>query len=417
VTALSERVGRVPKTFASTTTFASDLGNTSVFGALLTGGTLDIVDDETVSNPRAFVARLRKYPVGLLKCTPSQLTALIGNGDARRVLPTDVLVLGGEAFPTRLARTVLAARPNLAVFNHYGPTETTIGVLMHRVTEADLGSAVIPIGRPLGGVEIAVLDETRQPVADGEPGRLHIGGLAPARGYAGDDELTEAKFVERGARRFFASGDLVRRNENGDIEHVGRVDRQLDVGGHRIEPAEVENVLVAQRGIRQAVVTGERPRPDQPMELVAYLVGLVEHTDLERRLRRALPASHLPGRIHQVARIPMSRNGKTNFTALRKLAADTVKPPAVPVQRPRTTTERLIADVWRAVLKHVEIDVHTKFGGLGGDEDKSQAVLVKLRQNYPELTVAVLDAHPTIAELAAALDAYEQEVSVSWPNP
>ncbi len=399
VTALGERIGSMPDTYASTTTFAADLGNTSVFGALLTGGTLDIIDAETVLDPTAFAARLRRYPAGMVKCTPSQLETLL-NAD-EPTLPTDVLIVGGEAFPPHLARSVLAARPDLAVFNHYGPTETTIGVLMHRVTEADLDRATVPIGRPLAGVDIAVLDESGLPVAAGESGELHIGGRATARGYAGGDEFTSMRFAEGIDGRHYASGDLVRHNEQGDIEFLGRLDRQLKVGGLRIEPAEVENVLLAQRGIRQAVVTGEPADTDRPTELVAYLVGLVECTGLLRRLRRALPASHVPSRIHHVARIPVTRNGKTNFTALRKLAA---RKPAAAARRPDTGTERLVADVWCEVLRHVEIDVRVRFDDLGGDQAKARTVLGKLRGHFPTLTIAQLSAHPTVAELAAALD-------------
>jgi amino acid adenylation domain-containing protein len=403
VTALRRRLGPLPDTFASTTTFAADLGNTSVFGALLHGGTLDIIDSETVLDPTAFAQRLREYPVGLLKCTPSQLEALFSAAAPADVLPTDVLLVGGEVFPPRLAATVLAARPKLAVFNHYGPAETTVGVLTHRVTDADLAGDTIPIGRPLAGVDIAVLSASGRPVAHGDVGQLHIGGRATARGYVGDDDLTAARFVQRGDGRYYASGDLVRRNDNGDIEFVGRTDRQLKISGNRIEPAEIENVLLAQRGIRQAVVTAEPAGQDRPAELVAYLVGLIDHSSLVRRLWQALPAGHVPGRIHQVARIPFTRNGKTNFPALRKLAADAMKPRDVGVERPRTPTERIIADVWCEVLKHVEIDVHAPFGKLGGDSLKSLAVFGKLHRHFPELTVAQLAAYSTVAELAAAL--------------
>lgn len=388
IIAMCQRIGPVPRTFATMTSLATDLGAASVFGALLTGGTLDIVDERVARTPKTFAARLRKHPVGLLACTPAQLRSLLKTARPDAVLPTDTLVVGGDVLGSALAGTVLAARPELAVFSHYGHA-AAIGVLVHRVSEADLDRDVVPLGRPLAGAEIAVLDEAGQPVADGEPGHLHVGRAASG---------------EATAVRFHASGDLVRRNEDGDIEFVGRVDRQVTIDGHRVDPAEVEAVLLTRRGIRQAVVTAEPTAREQQPELVAYLVGLIEPTGLTRWLRQALPTSHVPARIHQVLRIPKSRNGETNFTALRKLAADAIRPAPVPAVRPRNATERLIADIWCAVLKHLDVDVHTTFTDLGGDNFTSLAVLGMLRRHFPSATIEQLADHPTIAALAAAID-------------
>lgn len=333
---------------------AADPHDPTAMAALLTGNTLD------VDSP---------HPVAALKCTPSQLDALLA---ADVPLPTDALIVAGEPFPTSLAHAVRAARPDLAVYHHYGPPEA-IGALLHHVTEADLAADTVPLGRPLPGVEITIVD-----------GQLHVGGPTVARGYPGP----------------VPTGDLVRRNDNGDLEWLGRADRRIDVNGRTVEPAEIEAVFLAQRGIRQAVVTGEPRGPGRPLRLVAYLVGLVDPADLTRRLRLALPERLIPEHIHHVARIPATRGGTTNLTALRKLANSTAKP--VAVVRPRTESERLIADVWCAVLGHVQIDVHTTFAELGGDSAKSLVVLDRLRRHFPTLTTERIAAYPTVAELAAA---------------
>jgi acyl-CoA synthetase (AMP-forming)/AMP-acid ligase II len=273
--------GPIPDIVASTI----DAGNAC---ALLTGGTLDLLDRATALNPAAFAARLRAHPPGMLACTPSELYDLIHFGESADLLSTGLLLLDGEPLPTDLARTVLAARPNLAVI-------------------------------PLAGVETA----------------------------------------------------------------------------------EIEDVLLAERGIREAVVTTEQISRDQPAELVAYLVGLAEHAKLLHKLRQRLPASHIPKRLRQVVRIPLTRDGDTNLAALRKLAG---RKPIAP-QPPRTETERIIADIWCEVLKHIQIGRHAKFSDLGGNPARSRAVVRKLRRHFPELTIAQLATHPTVAELAAALDA------------
>lgn len=419
VAGLAEHIGSMPATFASGTTFAADLGNTCVYGALLTGGTVDILSRETALDPVSLAARMRLHPASALKCTPSQLEALARECDLADVLPRDVLIVGGEAFRPQLARAVRTARPDLAVYNHYGPSETTIGVLMHKVTETDLQRATVPIGVPLPGVWVLLLDDLGLPVPDGMPGQLLIGGKALARGYLGDQNLTVSRFVSHGERRYYATGDLAMRNEQGEFEFLGRLDRQLKIRGYRVEPAEIENAMLAQPGIEQVVVIGERPDASQPVELTAYIVGNADQDAIIPRLREILPASHIPAQVREVSCIPVTANGKADLSALRALAA-TASHQHEPLSLrtaapPRSETERLIADVWLEVLNCRDIGIHTKFLDLGGDSLKSLAVFGRLRKRFPQLTIADLFAHPTVAGLAAAIAAEPSDTSASAP--
>lgn len=386
------------------TTFAADLGKVSVYGALLTGARLDVYDRRTTLDPEAFAAELREHPVDWITFVPSQVDAIAGAGDLAAVLPTRAVMLAGEAFPPRLALAMHAARPGLLVLNGYGPSEATVVMTVHEV-RPDPDAVRVPIGVPLPGVELRVLDERRAPVPDGEPGILHIGGACLAAGYRGNAALTAEKFPLLDGDRFYCTEDVVVRRPDGVLEYLGRADRQLKIRGHRIEPGEVENALLALPGVRQALVTGERAG-DGPAELVAYVVGPADPSGLARPLLERLPAELVPGRFHLVPEIPVTDNGKVDTAALHALAeASTGAVPAAgpPAGPPLSDDERVIADVWSEVLGRTDVGPRDRFLESGGDSFKALAVYARLRRHYPSLTIAQLFDHPTIVDLARAL--------------
>ncbi len=394
---------RSPGSFGLMTTFAADLGKVSVYGALLSGGRLDVYSRETVLDPRSLAADLAAHPVGCLTCTPSQLEALASAGaDLAAILPRRVLVIAGEAFPPRLARAILSARPELEVYNGYGPSEATILATMHRVTPADGERARVPIGTPLDGVQALVLDADMRPVPDGVPGVLYLGGACLALGYLDDTARTDAAFVPAGDERYYRTDDLVIAGPGGTLDYLGRTDRQLKIRGNRVEPAEVENAILALPGVRQVVVTGE----GDPLELIAYEVGEPDTQGLIRRLRATLPAALVPSRVHAVRNIPLTQNGKADLAVLRARVLRTQTPRAKDSRAdpPATQTERLIAGTWTGALGRTDIGRNERFHEIGGDSFKALTVFARLRRHYPRLSITDLYAHATIAELAAALD-------------
>jgi amino acid adenylation domain-containing protein len=405
-----------PDSYGITTTFAADLGKTCVYGALLSGARLDVYDRDITLDADAFAAQLRANPVGCLKFTPSHLGILAAESRIDQFLPTELLLLAGETLPPRLAGAILAARPDLAVYNSYGPAETTVAVAMHRVVAADAHRERVPIGRPLSGVRIRLVGPDGEPVPDGEAGVLEISGDRLARGYHGDPALTRARFVVRDDRRWYRTGDLVRHDPAGDLEFLGRDDRQLKIRGYRVEPGEVEAALSGLPGVRQAVVAGVQPSPSSPVELVAYVVAAARPSDLTGPLHGLLPAALVPGRLHVVPSIPIGMNGKADLAALRAMADAQVPRAAMP-DPPRTDAERLIAGVWTAVLGRDEIGRHERFLEIGGDSFKLLAVFGRLRRSFPGIGIATLFAHPTIAGLATALAAGDCEPPPARPGP
>ncbi|HLK58814.1 MAG TPA: amino acid adenylation domain-containing protein, partial [Chthonomonadaceae bacterium] len=223
--------------YASVSTLAADLGNTMVFPALCLGGSLHLLASDTAMDVGAWREYLKKHPIDCLKIVPSHLSALLGGGDVEAsLLPHQVLVLGGETSHWELVERVKRAAPSLRVYNHYGPTETTVGVLTYAMGEKRgmeaVGSATVPLGRPLPNCQVYVLNGAREPVPVGVLGELYIGGAQVGRGYLNRPELTQERFVEdpfhpMAGVRMYRTGDVCRYLADGSIEFVGRVDHQV----------------------------------------------------------------------------------------------------------------------------------------------------------------------------------------------
>ncbi|HEX6184262.1 MAG TPA: amino acid adenylation domain-containing protein [Pyrinomonadaceae bacterium] len=266
-------------TFAAVTTLAADLAYTSVFPALSTGGHLHVVGHELVADAAALADYFERNRVDCVKIVPSLMTALLASPEAARLLPRRVLVLGGEASTWGLVERVRTLAPSCEVFNHYGPTESTVGVLTYRAGEgaARPDTPTVPLGAPLERVRAYVLDAHMRPVPTGLAGELYLGGAGLARGYLNRPALTAEKFVpdpfshEPGAR-LYKTGDLVRFLPKGTLGFLGRSDDQLKVRGFRVEAGEVEAALRAHPGVRAAAVL---PRADASgaKRLVAYFVA------------------------------------------------------------------------------------------------------------------------------------------------
>ena len=312
-----ERILDVPAgaSYATVSTLSADLGNTMVFPALVSGGALHILSDERASNPEALADYMHTRAIDCLKIVPSHMTALLSASRPERVLPRQRLVFGGEASRWELVERVRALAPDCRVINHYGPTETTIGVLTWPVPAqlAEKPAPTVPLGRPLANTTLHVLDDHRRHVPVGVPGELFIGGRGVSRGYLGRPELTAERFVDFEGERVYRTGDLVRRLRDGAIEFLGRVDNQVKVRGFRIELGEIEAVLCNQPEVRDAVVLA-REDAHGVKRLVAYLVPhpgqALAVEPLRERLGGQLPEYMVPASFVVLDALPLTRNGK-----------------------------------------------------------------------------------------------------------
>ena len=285
---------------------AFDAATFEIFGALLNGATLAVLPRETVLSPRAFAAALERHKVTTLFVT----TALF-NQMARDV-PTAFrscrqVLFGGETAEPRWVKEVLDNGGPQRLLNVYGPTEATTFATWHEVREVEPDAATMPIGRAIANTEVYVLDQHREPVPVGAPGEIYIGGPGVAAGYFGRPDLTAERFVphpfaDAADARLYRTGDHGRYRDDGAIEFLGRLDRQVKIRGHRIEPSEVEAALLQLPEIREAVVV-VRGTSSETRQLAAFVVladgAQLSLADIRRELRRCVPGYMVPARIYR----------------------------------------------------------------------------------------------------------------------
>lgn len=237
----------------------SDLTLTTVFAPILAGGRLFVLGAD---GAKAMKSLAQKPNINWCKATPSHLRILANRIGSDHSLK--MAIVGGEAFSWQLARTLQKILPALCIVNEYGPTETVVGCVTHRVKPetSEPGSINVPIGRPLPGTRVRVCDEYDQPVPIGVAGELLISTSGAMRRYLDDDEVDPFSTQEN--VRFYRSGDLVRWRDDGLLEYLGRVDKQLTVGGKRLEPVEIEAALTAHPQISSAFVGRWSPTVQAP---------------------------------------------------------------------------------------------------------------------------------------------------------
>ncbi|MGE0384275.1 MAG: amino acid adenylation domain-containing protein [Gammaproteobacteria bacterium] len=381
---LLERLGlHEPTSFALVSTFGADLGNTAVYGALATGGTLHVISQDAAADAETLAEYFDRHPVDGLKIVPSHLSGLLASPAGARVLPRRLLILGGETLRWPLVDAVLALAPECAIFNHYGPTEATIGCACGRVDPDAPRAETVPIGAPLANVELAIVDTRGNPVPAGVAGELLIGGSGVARGYLNRPELTAERFAAAPAAglagRAYRSGDLTRLLPGGRIEFVARADAQIKIRGFRVEPAEIEAVLRQHPSVRDAVVMGHNPGADD-----ARLTGFVAAgppappvEELRALLADRLPEYMVPSSVMVLDALPLTVNGKVDRLALAVLAERPVASSADPAL---AGTEAVIAELWRALLPVTDVRAGDNFFDLGGNSMLALQVVGRLRK-------------------------------------
>ncbi|HET6762465.1 MAG TPA: amino acid adenylation domain-containing protein, partial [Longimicrobiaceae bacterium] len=400
--------------YAVVSTLAADLGSTMLYPALCLGGTLHLVPEAVATDPQAWAEYAARNRVHCLKLVPSHLRMLMDGAGAERVLPRLRLVLGGEAADGALLDRVRRAAPGVRIFNHYGPTETTVGVVAGELTEEVEGDAAPPLGRPLSGARIYLLDARGALAPTGVAGEVHVGGATLARGYLGRPALTAERFVpdafsgQPGAR-LYRTGDRARWRADGRLEFLGRTDAQLKVNGHRVEPAEVESALAAHPSVSAARVGGRDG--EDSARLIAYLVAApgaqVKEAELRRHLRERLPEAFVPGIYVVLPRMPLTPNGKLDVGALPDPAQAQAAAPRAHVP-PRTRAEQVMAGVWAEILGRAEVGATDDFFELGGNSFLAVRLMSRIQKQFGQrLPLAALIGAGTVEGMARLLAAGE----------
>jgi amino acid adenylation domain-containing protein len=398
--------------FALLTSMSADLGYTGLFASLCSGSTLHVISPETAASADSLRAILQEHPADYLKITPSYLTALLSSDNAHDILPRKCIVVGGEPLHWSLLEQIWKLSPELRIINHYGPTETAVGVLTNEISTNSRGSSVtVPIGKPILNVEVHLLDADMGTVQDGTAGELYIGGESVARGYLGRPDLTASQFVPDPATtvpgaRLYRTGDMALKLDGGDIEFLSRTDHQVKVRGYRVELGEIEAALTENESVRRVAVLVESDGPD--VSLIAYVEAQDGFSNQERLrgwLRRRLPEYMIPARFVFVEHMPSLPSGKIDRYTLKsikplepQLTADTIAPEGL-----KAVEERVLA-IWRRVLKLEHIDPTRNFFDVGGNSLRMIQLQSEVKRQFGKsIPVGALFAHPTIRALASHL--------------
>ncbi len=390
--------------------YAFDVSVWEMWGALLHGGRLVIIDHDTSRDPAALHTLLQHHQVSVLCQTPTAFSGLIDTDRTRPRADFALrhIIFAGEALQLH-ALTPWIDRygdQHPQLINMYGITETTVHATYRPITATDLtthtGSL---IGTPIPDLRLYLLDPHGQPVPIGVTGEIHIAGPGVTNGYLHRPELTAQRFLPDPFHHgpMYRSGDLARRLENGDIEYLGRIDHQVKIRGFRIELGEIETAIATHPAIHHVAVIDREDTPGHK-QLTAYLVTDTPTptltTELRHTLRTHLPDYMIPTHFHYLPTLPLTPNGKldrNNLPTPQTQRAASGSPSAAR----GNPAEQTISDVWKAVLHVDEVGLDDHFFELGGDSLLTIRVHAQLSEILgTDLPMVALLQYPTVRSLA-----------------
>jgi amino acid adenylation domain-containing protein len=392
---------------AQTLNVCFDASVLEIWGALLTGARLVILEKEIILSPPKFQRELERHGVTILMLTTAYFN-LIARQSPGAFAKLNYVTFGGEPADPRTVAAVLRHGPPKHLLNAYGPTEASVVATCLDIREVPAETGSISIGRPIAGTTICLLDENLRLVRAGQPGEICIGGAAVARGYLNAPQLTAQRFIKdpfshQPGARLYRTGDLARWLPDGTLDLIGRLDAQLKIRGFRIEPGEIESVLNQFPGAEDALVLA-RPNKSGESRLIAYVRGDLSRlkiAELRALLKAKLPEYMVPSAIVPVEEFPLSTNGKIDRDALPVPGVMRDKKGFV---EPRNTLEAQLASLWQGVLEVDPIGITDDFFELGGDSLLAASLFVEIEKAFGKnLPLAMLLQRPTIEKLAAAL--------------
>ena len=386
---------------------------------LINGGKTVMPGPEAEGSAETVAQLIERHQVTITDFVPSVFNALVPQMVAAAPLRQQLrslraIIVGGEEITPATTYQFMAAFPDVRVINLYGPTEASIGCICYEVTGSE-GDA-IPIGRPIANVRVLVLDPDRNPVPVGVAGELYLGGTCVGLGYLNDPEKTRTSFVdspcpELGRGKLYRTGDRVRYRPDGQLEFLGRLDRQVKLRGLRIELGEIESALDRHPAVHESVVCCGRTVPATsawwPTSFRAATLSPASAHCVTFCVGR-LPEYMLPTVLVPLAELPRSPGGKVYRRALpRPDYASALDETAV---EPRTPTEATIARIWAQVLHLDRVGVHANFFELGGHSLLATRLISRMRAELQvELPLRTLFEAPTVAGLAGEVARREEK--------
>ncbi len=385
-----------------------------MYGALLSGGKLVVVEKHTAQNPENFRSLCLREGVTILNQTPTAFYNLLRYELREEIneLAVRYVIFGGEALKPGKLLSWQEKYPFCQLVNMYGITETTVHVTFKEITAEDIAGNISNIGQPIPGLGIYLFDQNFKLVPTGVVGEIFVVGDGVSRGYLTQDQLTQTRFISNPynpAERLYRSGDLARLLPDGSLEYRGRGDRQIKIRGFRIEPGEIERVLLTHQSVADLVLhllvdNGEH-------NLCAYIVPTdsdLTRTELRAYLKTSLPDYMIPAYFIFLAELPLTTNGKVDLAALPEPKDELLR--TGDYQPPTNQIERRLTAIWEELLQVSGVGIGDNFFELGGHSLKATACISQIHREWGiELPLRILFECPTIEELAACIRMNEEK--------
>jgi amino acid adenylation domain-containing protein len=423
-----------PPGAARTLQFASlsfDVGVQELFSTWCSGGTLVLVDEATCRDPDALIGLIADRQVERLflpfvavqslceaaehvPTPPGHVKGGFFDPHLAAELPSlrELITAGEQLKVTAAVRRFFARHPDCVLTNQYGPSETHVVSSFDCVGDPERWPALPPIGRPISGARIYLLDRHRDPVGMGVPGELYVGGISLARGYLGRPDLVEERFVddpfsEVPGARMYRTGDLGRYLPDGHIVFLGRADDQVKIRGYRVELGEVEAMLASHPDVTEAGAA-LKAGPAGDRRLVGYVVprdgAELEESEMLAHARRLVPGFMVPARIVTLPALPLTPSGKLDRRALSDLAGTASTGSGA--EPPQTELERALATIWERILRVEQVALDDDFFALGGHSLLAVQLVHAIEQDLCRIcTLPMLFRNGTLRNLANELQA------------
>jgi len=382
--------------------FASPSFDASVWEitmALTTGASLYLLTKDIINDFTRFSTYVKEHRLSALTLPPAYVVHL----EPEQFPSLKTLITAGSATSRAL---VDKWRENVAYINAYGPTETTICATFWTANDTVGIHPSVPIGKPLPNTQVLIVDKQLRLVPAGQVGELCVSGVGLAIGYWNRPDLTAEKFVEHPylpGEKMYRTGDLARWLPDGNVEYLGRSDHQVKIRGHRVEPEEVEAVLLRHPQVKEAVVIARQDQESQSYLCAYFVLTDGDSKSLRAHVSQSLPGYMVPSHFIQLDNMPLTPNGKIDRNAL---PAPATEPRSLDAEEsPRDDRQEMVAAVWKEVLGIQNIGIYDNFFELGGDSIKAIQVSTRLNQLGWKLEVKDLFQFPTIEQLTPQLTA------------
>lgn len=362
------------------TSISFDASVWEFFAPLLSGACLVMAQPGIHADPLSLANTMIQEQISVLQVVPSMLRMLLEENRFQECTSLKRVFSGGEVLTAELKEQFFRRLPDTPLINLYGPTETCIQVLYYECKQQ--GHKNVPIGTPISNMQIFILDENKNPVPVGMTGEIYISGPGVARGYLNRPDLNQEKFIPNpfGSGRMYKTGDLGRWFPDGNVEFVERQDHQLKIRGFRVEPGEIEALLMGYNSVRAAVVVG-RGKPGESSTLCAYVIddGKTDAATLKEYLSQWLPDYMIPSHVVFMDQFPLTLSGKVDRKALPEPQVTDVN---TDEEAAATPLEEKVVNIWSEVLGVDRVGVNHNFFDLGGHSLLAVQVTTQARQHF-----------------------------------